>query len=76
MAVVVLGPNNLLKEAARVPVGPGGAWSASGLAEGAYRIVLDAGGGKAVETRPAFRMVRVAPGAVVEVEAIEAVRSF
>jgi hypothetical protein len=76
VAVVVFGPDNMLREAARVRPGPDGAWSATGLAPGAYRIVLDGGGGKVLEVRPAFRTVRLGAGALVDVASMEALRSL
>jgi hypothetical protein len=55
ISVVFLGPDNLLREAARVRAGPDGRWSISGLSAGRYRVQLDAGGARAVITDPPFR---------------------
>jgi len=76
VAVVLMGPDNVLREAARVRPRADGAWSVSGLAPGAYRILLDAGGGKALEASPPFRSVRLEAGGQVEVAPIEALRVF
>jgi len=58
-AVVLFGPDNVLREAVRVAPGPGGSWSAGPLPPGAYRIVLDAGGDRNVESDPPFARVVV-----------------
>jgi hypothetical protein len=57
--VVLLGPNNLLREAARVVPEPDGSWRASGLAPGRYRIQLDGGGGRVLVSEPSFAVVDV-----------------
>ena len=64
--VVFLGPDNLLREAARVQPGSDGRWEISGLSAGRYRVQLDAGGARALITEPPFRTLEIgdAPGAV------------
>jgi hypothetical protein len=57
--VVALGPNNLFLEAARVTLRPDGLFAFRDLEAGTYRIVLDAGGERLIETDPPFRVVRV-----------------
>ena len=63
--VVFLGPDNLLREAARVRPGSDGHWEISGLPVGRYRVQLDAGGARALITEPPFRTLEIgdAPGA-------------
>jgi hypothetical protein len=46
------------------------------LAPGAYRIVLDGGGGKVLEARPAFRTVRLDADALIDVASMEALRAL
>ena len=58
-AVVVLGPNNLLREAARVAPSSDGSWSAGPLPRGTYRILVDAGGSRVASSDPAFLTVTV-----------------
>lgn len=75
VAVVVYGPNNILREAARVPVGGDGSWSAGGLEPGRYRVQVDGGGGTVLATTPPFRTATVGE-APVAVEPIEVVRAL
>ena len=57
--VVVLGPDNILREAARVRPSSDGTWSSQGLAPGRYRIQLDGGGGRVLVSEPAFRLIEI-----------------
>jgi hypothetical protein len=57
--VLAQGPDNLLREASRVPVQPDGTFVFVGLAPGSYRLVLDAGGRRLIESDPPFQIVRV-----------------
>ena len=59
IAVVLRGPDNLLREAARIRPSEDGSWSIDGLEPGRYRIQLDAGGSRVLVTRPAFRTVSI-----------------
>jgi len=59
VAVVALGPDSLLREAARVAPGDDRRWVIRGLAPGRYRIQLDGGGTRALITQPPFRHVEV-----------------
>lgn len=74
VAVVVLGPDNILREAARVKPDDNGYWFVKGLPAGTYRVLLDAGGGRVLEASPAFRTVVVGAEGTAGVEPIEAVR--
>ena len=74
VAVVVFGPDNILREAARVRPDENGHWFVKGLSAGTYRVLLDAGGGRVLETSPPFRTVVVGAEGIAGVEAIEAVR--
>ncbi len=62
-AVVLYGPDSLLREAARVAPAPDGSWSAGPLPAGSYRVVLDAGGSRTVVSEPPFARVVVPEGA-------------
>ncbi len=73
-AVVLAGPDDLLRTARRVKPSPEGSWSADGLAAGLYRVVLVGEGGRAVVTEPAFQTVRVEAGSRVELPEIRAIR--
>jgi hypothetical protein len=75
VAVVLLGPDNVLREAARVRPGADGAWSVTGLPPGAYRVVLDGGGKRFLETDPAFGTFRVEAGRPTEAPAILVIRA-
>ncbi len=59
ISVVFLGPDNLLREAARIRADSAGRWQASGLAAGRYRVQLDAGGARALITDPPFRTLEI-----------------
>lgn len=57
--VVVLGPNNILREATRVRPSADGTFSADELAPGRYRIQLDGGGARVLISEPAFQQVEL-----------------
>jgi len=57
--VVAFGPDNVFRESARVAPGPDGSYRFDRLPAGSYRLVLDGGGDRVVESDPAFRIVRV-----------------
>jgi hypothetical protein len=58
-AVVALGPDNVLKEAARVTPAGDGSFRFEGLAPGAYRLVASGPGGRVVLCDPPFLTVRL-----------------
>lgn len=74
-AVVLLGPDNILREAARVQPDQDGTWRVDGLDPGRYRIQLDGGGDRVLVTEPRFLMVDVGETPTRAPE-IKAVRSF
>lgn len=71
VAVVLLGPDNITREATRVEPGADGSWVAVDLAPGRYRVVLDAGGDRVLASDPAFRQSPVVAGIRIEVPEIE-----
>jgi hypothetical protein len=71
--VVLLGPDNLIREAKRVKPEKGGSWNCDGLEPGNYRIVLDAGGSRVAVSSPPFRMVLVEAGRRIDVKPFEVV---
>lgn len=73
-AIVLAGPDNLLRIARRVRPSPDGSWSADGLAPGLYRVILSGEKAGVVVTDPGFRTVRVEAGARIEVPEIRAIR--
>jgi len=65
-AMVFLGPDNIVKEAARALPDAGGRFSVRGLAPGAYRIVASGKGGRVLICDPAFITVHVGENGAVE----------
>lgn len=62
VAVVLLGPDNILREAMRVTPDAKGSWHADGLEAGRYRVQLDGGGDRVLVSRPAFLLIHVVEG--------------
>ena len=60
--VLLYGPDNILKLRARAPIEAGGSFSFPLPPPGTYRVVVTAGPGAYVFTRPAYRTIVVAPG--------------
>lgn len=73
--VVLLGPDNILHEAARVKPEDNGGWAADGLAPGRYVVQLDGGGTRVLVTKPRLVWVEVGDDAI-EAPAIEVLRAF
>ncbi len=65
-SVLILGPNNILREAARVRPDADGRWGVAALPPGRYRIVLDGGGGHVIVSEPRFAAIQVIEGEAVE----------
>jgi len=65
-AIVWLGPDNILKEAARAVPDERGRFSVSGLAPGSYRMVAAGKGGRVLLCDPAFITVHVGGNGAVE----------
>ncbi len=62
--VLLYGPDNILKLRARAPIGADGSFSFPLPPPGTYRVVVTAGPGAYVFTRPAYRTIVVAPGGI------------
>ncbi len=65
-AIVLLGPDNVLREAARAIPDDKGRFTASGLSLGAYRIVAAGKGGRVLICDPSFITIRVDSNGAVE----------
>jgi hypothetical protein len=76
VAVVLLGPNNILREAQRTKPDSDGTWRASGLTPGRYRIQLDGGGDRFLVTDPPFLMVEIDEDGTVEAGVIQVIRAM
>ncbi|NIL99476.1 MAG: hypothetical protein GTN89_00585 [Acidobacteria bacterium] len=74
-AVVLLGPDNILREAARIRPAADGSWAVDDLTPGRYRIQLDGGGDRVLVAEPRFLMVDVSETPA-RAPQIRAVRSF
>jgi hypothetical protein len=75
VAVVLLGPDSIVRQAARVVPEADGSWLARDLAPGRYRVLLDGGGQRVVVTSPPYLQVEVQGGARVSAPAVEALRA-
>ena len=73
--VLVLGPNNILREATRVRPDAGGRWGVESLPAGRYRLVLDGGGERVIEAEPRFATIQVTDGEPLEVPPFDAQRA-
>lgn len=65
-AIVVLGPDNVLREAARVVPDEKGRFAASGLSPGAYRLVAAGKAGRVLICQPSFLTIRVDSNGAIE----------
>jgi hypothetical protein len=74
-AVVALGPDNVLREAARVAPAADGSFRFEGLAPGAYRLVASGAAGRVVLCDPPFLTVRLQGSQPVTVPEWRAIRA-
>ena len=74
-AVVFLGPDNVLHEAARVSPDDRGRFRASALPIGAYRIVAAGKGGRVLMCEPSFITIRVGSDSAVEAPVLKVLRA-
>ena len=61
-SIVLLGPDNILREERRITPRTDGAWQVDGLPPGRYRVQLDAGGGHVLVTEPPFTVLEIKAG--------------
>jgi hypothetical protein len=76
IAVVLFGPDSMLREAARIVPGDDGAWSARGLESGRYRVQLDGGGSKVLVTDPPFLLIDIGQRGIVEAGEIRLMKAL
>jgi hypothetical protein len=74
--VILLGPNNIVREAMRVRPENGGLWKADGLEPGRYQIQLSAGGQKLLVTQPRVAMVELGESGSIEATEFRVLRAF
>jgi hypothetical protein len=74
-AIVLLGPDNVLHEAARAIPDEQGHFSASALPIGAYRIVAAGKGGRVLICDPPFITIRVGSNSAVEAPVLKVLRA-
>ncbi len=74
-AIVFLGPDNVLREAARAVPDPAGRFSVSALQPGAYRLVAAGRGGRVLVCRPPYIAIRVGPNSAVEAPELTVLRA-
>jgi len=73
--IVLLGPNSILREAARVRP-QDGIWKAEGLDPGRYQVQLAAGGNKVLISEPRVALVEVADTGSIEAATFNVLRSL
>jgi len=62
VAVVLFGPDNILREAARVTPDADGNFAVEDLAPGRYRVQLDGGGATVLIAQPPYRLITIGEG--------------
>ena len=75
IALAALGPDNILKEAARVPPSPDGRWRIDGLPPGSYRVVALGEGGRVLICDPPYLSAKVGPEAGTESPVMHVLRA-
>ena len=73
--IVLLGPDNILNEAARVQPDAAGRWGVDGLRPGRYRILLDGGGDRVLVAEPRCLLIELGDQPV-EAPEIKVLRAF
>lgn len=76
VAVLLMGPDSVLREAARVAPDATGAFTFEGLEPGRYRVVADGGGKKALVSEPSFVTIVVTPGSAVVAPELKILRAL
>jgi len=74
--LTVLGPDNVLKEAARVAPDASGRYIVAELRTGTYRIVAAGENGRVLVCDPPYVTVKVSSGAAVEAPAMDVLRAY
>ena len=74
-SIVVLGPDNILKEATRATPDSSGRYTLRGLAPGSYRLVAAGAGGRVLICDPPYITVRVSSSGAVEAPTLHALRA-
>jgi len=74
-AIVILGPDSILKEAARVSLDAAGRFTVRSLSPGAYRVVAAGVGGRVLICDPPYITVRVGPEGPVEAPVLHVLRA-
>jgi hypothetical protein len=74
-AVVLLGPDNILHEAARAIPDDQGRYAFHALAPGAYRIIAAGKGGRVLICEPPFITIRVSSNGAVEASVLNVIRA-
>jgi hypothetical protein len=72
--IVFLGPNNILKEAARTPIESDGTYAVPQLAPGSYRVLAAGAQGRVVLCRPEYLTIQVGEAGPPAIPDIEVVR--
>jgi hypothetical protein len=75
-AVVALGPDNVLKEAARIAPDVAGRFAFRGLPAGTYRLVAAGSNGRVLVCDPPFVTIRVGSGASTEAPALSVLKGY
>jgi hypothetical protein len=74
--MVALGPDNVLKEAARAAPDAAGRFVFTGLPPGAYRIVAAGKGGRVLVCDPPYVTIRLGPAGSAEAPALSVQKGY